>query len=224
MDESVNLEPSLKRMRAECSTATATSSDNRPKWTGFDKNILYQYLRHPEDHADWIVLSNESCTVIKDAYPKAETHFLVIPNESFLDILEVRQLTPSHYEKVCLLHSIARQVAAERESKDGLKFNIGYHGIPSLNPLHIHIVSDDFDSPSLKHKKHWNSFTSDYFVPIGLVESWLSSGKTADSQLHSVDEFNAMLTLLLKCNHCKAEMKNIPTLKKHIASKSCRRK
>lgn len=36
----------------------------------------------------------------------------------------------------------------------------GYHAIPSLQPLHIHIISQDFDSPALKKKQHWNSFTT----------------------------------------------------------------
>ena len=30
--------------------------------------------------------------------------------------------------------------------------------------LHMHVISQDFDSPSLKTKKHWNSFTTEYFV------------------------------------------------------------
>ena len=29
---------------------------------------------------------------------------------------------------------------------------------------HLHVISQDFDSPSLKNKKHWNSFTTPYFV------------------------------------------------------------
>lgn len=30
--------------------------------------------------------------------------------------------------------------------------------------LHMHVISQDFSSPFLKTKKHWNSFTTDYFV------------------------------------------------------------
>lgn len=30
--------------------------------------------------------------------------------------------------------------------------------------VHLHVISQDFDSPSLKNKKHWNSFTTDYFM------------------------------------------------------------
>lgn len=217
------MEPSSKRLKTESIENTQPPTSSRSPWTGFDKNILYQYLRRPSEYADSIVFSNEMCTVIKDAYPKAATHLLLIPNESFLNIQEVRQLVPSHCEKVRQLHAVARRIAGERDSTDNV-IKIGYHGIPSLYPLHIHIVSGDFDSPCLKNKKHWNSFTSDYFVSIDLVESWLSRGVTASSQMYTVDEYDAMLTMPLRCNCCGKGMKNILTLKEHISSRKCRKK
>lgn len=30
--------------------------------------------------------------------------------------------------------------------------------------VHLHVISQDFDSSCLKNKKHWNSFTTDYFI------------------------------------------------------------
>jgi len=30
--------------------------------------------------------------------------------------------------------------------------------------LHMHVISQDFNSASLKTKKHWNSFTTEYFI------------------------------------------------------------
>lgn len=30
--------------------------------------------------------------------------------------------------------------------------------------VHLHVISQDFDSPCLKNKKHWNSFTTGYFI------------------------------------------------------------
>lgn len=36
----------------------------------------------------------------------------------------------------------------------------GYHGIPSLQPLHLHIISQDFDSVRIKKLRHYNSFTT----------------------------------------------------------------
>lgn len=44
-------------------------------------------------------------------------------------------------------------------------FKIGYHAEPSMQQLHLHVISMDFNSPSLKTKKHWNSFNTEFFVP-----------------------------------------------------------
>jgi aprataxin len=30
----------------------------------------------------------------------------------------------------------------------------------------VHVISQDFSAPGLKNKKHWNSFTTAFFVPI----------------------------------------------------------
>ena len=30
--------------------------------------------------------------------------------------------------------------------------------------IHLHVISQDFDSPSLKTKKHWNSYNTKYFI------------------------------------------------------------
>ena len=34
----------------------------------------------------------------------------------------------------------------------------------STSHVHLHVISQDFDSPCLKNKKHWNSFNTEYFL------------------------------------------------------------
>lgn len=66
-----------------------------------------------------------------------------------------------------------------RAHNSRLRFRIGFHAIPSMSLLHLHLIrfsphscvrnkliiaSDDFISDSLKNKKHWNSFNTDFFV------------------------------------------------------------
>ena len=34
----------------------------------------------------------------------------------------------------------------------------------TFSHVHMHVISDDFISPCLKTKKHWNSFTTGYFI------------------------------------------------------------
>ena len=42
----------------------------------------------------------------------------------------------------------------------------GVHAGPSMNHLHIHIISKDRHSECLKHRKHYNSFATPFFVRL----------------------------------------------------------
>lgn len=44
------------------------------------------------------------------------------------------------------------------------EFKIGFHAEPSMQQLHLHVISTDFDSTFLKTKKHWNSFNTIFFI------------------------------------------------------------
>jgi aprataxin len=50
----------------------------------------------------------------------------------------------------------------------------GVHTHPSMNHMHIHVLSREMDSPCLKHKKHYLSFNSSFLV--GLDEFPLEEG------------------------------------------------
>jgi aprataxin len=43
---------------------------------------------------------------------------------------------------------------------------VGVHAEPSMNHLHVHVLSKDCFSASLKHRKHYNSFSTDFFIPL----------------------------------------------------------
>lgn len=43
---------------------------------------------------------------------------------------------------------------------------VGVHARPSMNHLHVHVISRDMYSGRLKIRKHYNSFTTDFFVPL----------------------------------------------------------
>lgn len=42
----------------------------------------------------------------------------------------------------------------------------GVHAVPSMNHLHVHVIAVDRYSERLKHRKHYNSFSTPFFVPI----------------------------------------------------------
>jgi aprataxin len=43
---------------------------------------------------------------------------------------------------------------------------VGIHAHPSMNHLHVHVISKDRHSDSLRHRKHYNSFSTPFFVPL----------------------------------------------------------
>lgn len=45
-------------------------------------------------------------------------------------------------------------------------FKMGFHGKPSMKQLHLHVISDDLNSPAMKHSKHYNTFTTPYFLDV----------------------------------------------------------
>ncbi|KAJ5894060.1 Aprataxin-like protein [Penicillium taxi] len=42
----------------------------------------------------------------------------------------------------------------------------GVHAVPSMSHLHVHVMSVDRYSERLKHRKHYNSFATKFFIPI----------------------------------------------------------
>lgn len=63
-------------------------------------------------------------------------------------------------EELELLATNVIEVIGEKRDN----FKVGYHAVPSLNRLHLHVISKDFESLFLKTKKHWNSFNTEFFI------------------------------------------------------------
>ncbi|KAK8066996.1 HIT domain-containing protein [Apiospora hydei] len=43
---------------------------------------------------------------------------------------------------------------------------VGLHSNPSMNHLHIHVLSRDMSSECMRHKKHYNSFNTEFFADL----------------------------------------------------------
>ncbi len=111
------------------------------------------------------------------------------------------------------------------------RLKIGFHAIPSLYPLHIHIISDDMESETMKNKKHWNSFTTSFFVELDFVMNLLRDHAQApdasrqtfldllpfdNRHLYDHEKLEALLKDELRCNKCNVEFRTIPQLKGHL--------
>lgn len=88
---------------------------------------------------------------------------------------------------------------------------IGVHANPSMTHLHVHLISPDFNSPSLKTKHHYNSFTTPFFVDLDKFPL------DSNDELWRVEVREAYVRGEMKCWICRAVLKNIPVVKTHMA-------
>ncbi|CAL1601389.1 unnamed protein product [Knipowitschia caucasica] len=152
---------------------------------------------------------DEKVVVIKDKYPKARYHWLVLPWQS---IPNLKALRKEHCDLVRHMHKVGEQMVCQCPDSDSLRFRLGYHAIPSMSHVHLHVISQDFDSPCLKNKKHWNSFTTDYFIESKDVLQMLES----EGRVGVEEGTSELLKIPLRCHMCAKELATIPALKEHL--------
>ncbi|XP_027740466.1 aprataxin isoform X1 [Empidonax traillii] len=168
-----------------------------------------QGLRSSMEDPTLQVYKDEKTVVIKDKYPKARYHWLVLPWEP---ISSLKSVTRDHLELLEHMHTVGQKMIDQCPARESLEFRLGYHAIPSMSQLHLHVISQDFDSLALKTKKHWNSFTTDYFLNSqDVTEMVRSNGKVTVR-----GDVSELLKLPLRCHCCKQKLSTIPQLKEHI--------
>ncbi|XP_053951652.1 aprataxin-like protein isoform X1 [Anastrepha ludens] len=156
------------------------------------------------------IISSEDAVVIRDKYPKAQHHYLVLPKA---DIADIFHLTLSHLPLLEELYLLAQNVIeVKRCVMDD--FKIGFHAQPSMQRLHLHVISKDFVSDCLKTKKHWTSFNTELFLPYQDVTTRLK----ADGCIKRLtkEKIQQLTTCALECNQCEFVPKNVPDLKRHL--------
>lgn len=157
------------------------------------------------------VYKDDKVVVIKDKYPKARHHWLVLPWQS---IPSLKALREEHCDLVKHMQRVGDQMIQQCPDSSSLRFRTGYHAIPSMSHVHLHVISQDFDSPCLKNKKHWNSFTTDYFIESHDVIQMLEM----DGKVTVKEGTGELLKLPLRCHMCRKELPTIPALKEHLKS------
>ncbi|XP_061685979.1 aprataxin isoform X1 [Syngnathoides biaculeatus] len=155
------------------------------------------------------VYKDDKVVVIKDKYPKARYHWLVLP---WISIPSLKALRDEHCGLVKHMQQVAEQMVHQCPQASTLDFCMGYHAIPSMSHVHLHVISQDFDSPCLKNKKHWNSFTTDYFIKSQDVIRMLET----DGKVTVKEGTSDLLKLPLRCHVCHKELGTIPALKQHL--------
>jgi aprataxin len=111
-----------------------------------------------------------------------------------------------------LLKSMKDEADKLVKSLDTPDVNIGFHSVPSMSQLHLHVISRDFDSTCLKNKKHWNSLTSSFFRRYYDVVKEIERDGVLEIDEEKAE---ASLKLAMRCPICKIELSNIPKAKDH---------
>ncbi|XP_045696888.1 aprataxin isoform X3 [Phyllostomus hastatus] len=155
------------------------------------------------------VYKDEQVVVIKDKYPKARHHWLVLP---WASISSLKAVTREHLELLKHMHAVGEKVIADVAGSSKLRFRLGYHAIPSMSHVHLHVISQDFDSPCLKNKKHWNSFNTEYFLESQAVIAMVQEAGRVTVR----DGMPELLKLPLRCHECQQLLPSIPQLKEHL--------
>lgn len=117
---------------------------------------------------------------------------------------------------------LQKQIEREMQTHYGFKWPIwiGFHAIPSMEHLHLHVISSDLISPSLKTKRHYNTFSprTGFFLPLADVRAWLDDEHQLAKMVASLtpEKHEPRLKDALVCFRCGETMKNMPALKNHI--------
>ena len=136
------------------------------------RDAFQKYIDHPERH-DIVLFHDQNVIIIKDMFPKSTRHLLVIPRN--------RQVTKTHpldafctdypefwdtsstiwcwgmlKAKDLIIDELFRYSSVNDKSQL-LEFRntfikAGVHSIPSLNNLHVHVITQDFHSPRMRNK------------------------------------------------------------------------
>ena len=97
----------------------------------------------------------------------AETHRLKDLAAAELRRLLGRESKADAERQAVLDGSVEPMDGSLPEGRDWSKdIMVGVHAVPSMSHLHVHILSRDMHSPALKHRKHYNSFNTPFFVPL----------------------------------------------------------
>ncbi|XP_055149976.1 aprataxin isoform X8 [Symphalangus syndactylus] len=155
------------------------------------------------------VYKDEQVVVIKDKYPKARYHWLVLP---WTSISSLKAVSREHLELLKHMHTVGEKVIVDFAGSSKLRFRLGYHAIPSMSHVHLHVISQDFDSPCLKNKKHWNSFNTEYFLESQAVIKMVQEAGRVTVR----DGMPELLKLPLRCHECQQLLPSIPQLKEHL--------
>ena len=176
---------------------------------------LEQLARNPHDKPGRVLLATQHCVVAYDVFPKGRVHLLILPREELSGPSDLRvEHEPLVRHMVQLAQWVARQL---RHQIAGLApLRCGFHAVPNMKRLHLHLVSIDHDTVQLKRKRHWISFNTDFLVPpLQWAAQLAQHGRI---MVNRADE-EAKLKGEIHCPRSERVLKSMDELKLHLHSR-----
>ncbi|PCH38019.1 HIT-like protein [Wolfiporia cocos MD-104 SS10] len=202
-----------------------------------EEKILRKYARKadPQSLPPTIRFEYDEHTLtVYDAYPKSVFHFLILPRivppltagrlASLRTLLQGDKAQAKEVlDRLDAAAKIVReQIEAEMLNRFGYKWSIwtGFHAVQSMEHVHLHVISSDLCSPSMKNKKHYNSFHPEhgFFLPLEEILSWPEAEPSWYATMSELrpSQYEPFLKESLSCWRCYKEFKNMPLLKEHL--------
>ena len=174
----------------------------------------------PDAAGGKVFLTTPEFVVAYDAYRKAEVHLLVLPRVRLGGPADLRR---EHAPMLRRMAGLGRAIADALRAREPrlAPCRLGFHAVPSMRQLHLHVISADLRSDALKNKKHWNSFTTDFFVP---PEAW-DAALEAHGRLQIDGPLEeAKLKQDMRCPLTGRPLKNMPDVKTYVDGAAWREK
>jgi aprataxin len=232
--------PAGKSAKSPAAAAAGGAAGGSGGWNTILSAITADPERHRAVQSIWHV--DDQVVGMLDKYPKARRHALLLARQAGLH--RASQLGPQHLPLLHHMRQLALawiQQQQQQQQQPGQQqlqnlqeeqqeqqqqqqqlapipagWRCGFHSVPSMAQLHLHVISSDYDSPCLKTKRHWNSFTSGFFLPLDDVIAALQGPAAAVAVDDAAAE--ALLKQGLACHRCGQALKNMPALKEHLQS------
>lgn len=153
------------------------------------KFALEPYIKNPGGfESDEVIFYDDKVVIIRDKFAKSVCHLLVLIRDPQLTrqhpttalTLKVQNDLDQYIDRAqdyAYKDFTSRYkplkldpfFGSDDEFNDKYSFidsfiQVGVHSVPSMANLHIHVMTKDLNSDRLKNKKHYNSFTTDFFV------------------------------------------------------------
>ncbi|XP_050428421.1 aprataxin isoform X2 [Adelges cooleyi] len=168
--------------------------------------MLIVLIIFPMNNPTNILYTDDIVTIIADLFPKSIHHYLVLPKDNIQD---VRSLKQHHIPTLIYMELKGLEFVMRVTGMTPHKFQVGYHAYPSMNRLHLHVLSKDFQGPHMKAPYQWNSFHTEFFIPTYKIISELQlTGRLTLPPKKCLHQN-------LRCNMCNYSCSDLQNLRLH---------